>query len=255
MENDLDAINKKTIRQERQINQLRAKMFSLHEAMIGIALDRRESLNTILPYEIENNKSAKTVIAFGGMLTALGMPKAEFFNSFDKNNNLNFIFLKDFWQSWYQKGLLGIANDVESLADFIREIVPVESQELYCVGTSAGGFAAILFAELLNAKKSLSFGPQTNVDLKTFLRFRAPESKWDEIKSSKYLDLRNIVSGEVNHILYVSSKNEIDSEQAENLRLLPKVHVNFIDSESHNIAGFLKRNDGLQPVLQDFLNS
>ncbi|MEL0615904.1 hypothetical protein V6243_03605 [Cobetia marina] len=242
-----DQLIKLVKQQSRQISQLRSKFFDMQKALIGSSVIHEDS--DLYPYEIIDNGSEVTIIAFGGMLTSLGMPRKEFFGSAFNSNN-NFIFLKDFWQCWYQKGLLGITNDIDSTVSHIKKILPNTTKKLICIGTSSGGFAAILFAELLKAETSISFSPQTYLDRKTFVRFRSPDSRWDDVESSSYLRLYDFITDDVNHFIHVGEHNHVDMDHALSLSICPTVTIHKHDTDTHNTAAFLKKSG----LLKSFIN-
>lgn len=251
---ELKLIKMKFRQQERQINQLREKFYQMQEALVSQMLfDSNLKMQKLSPVEVVNKSARKTVIAFGGMLTSLGMPSSEFFGTLIKSSDFNVIFVKDYWQSWYQKGLLGVSEDVLSTSEYLKSILPSTTEDVICLGTSSGGFAAILFSELLEANKSISFSPQVNIDMNTFLNFRTPDSRWDEIKESNFLDLRRRISGKVEHNIYVGQGNLIDMNQVDLLPTLDIIKILCLETDQHNIAGFLKNKMLLSSVLNEHL--
>lgn len=232
---------------------LKNKLFLLHEYIISKENETKFDTSKINPYEIDNKSSTKTIVAFSGMLTSLAMPKAEFFRSLN-SVGVNIIFLKDFHQCWYQKGLLGVSSDVATTLDFLRSIIPPETEELYCLGTSSGGFAAILFGNLLSAKKTLSFSPQTYIDQKVFMKFRTPESRWDDMKESNYLDVKKYINGTTENDIYYGLGNELDSHFAEQLKNSQNCNLNLLDTESHNVAKYLKDCERLDEIIGNLIS-
>ncbi|MGS0466416.1 hypothetical protein ACU8V3_04030 [Cobetia marina] len=242
-----DQLIKLVKQQSRQISQLRSKFFDMQKSLIESSSIQEN--NDLYPCEIVNNGSETTIIAFGGMLTSLGMPRKEFFGSAFNSDN-NFIFLKDFWQCWYQKGLLGVADGIDSTVEYIKNILPNTTKRIICIGTSSGGFAAILFSELLKAEISVSFSPQTYIDRKTFVRFRSPDSRWDDIESSSYLRLSDFISNEVSHIIHVGEHNSVDMDHALVLSRFPAITIHRHDTDTHNTAAFLKKSGLLKSFIE-----
>ena len=100
---------------------------------------------------------------FGGINSRVGMPQFEFYRAariLDEHK----IFLRDFSQSWYQRGLPGIAGDPLELGAYLKSrIEELGPEEVTFVGNSMGGFAAILFASMLGVGRAVAFAPQTSI--------------------------------------------------------------------------------------------
>lgn len=247
-------------RQSKQIELLREKVFSLQETLIRSnnlpACDLNNSLASITPIVTRIIPDARsTVIAFGGMSTQLGMPPAEFLKSFTQKN-INTVFVKDFQQCWYQKGLLGLSTDIQQTVDVIKERIPDQQENIYTIGTSAGGFAAILFGALLNADKIVAFGPQTILTEEVFQNFKSLDSRFQDINlESPFSDLKQILeTSEYSSSIYIhfAKNHDDDKAAAERLANLKNVYLYPWETETHNIAGWLKAQDKLASVLDVF---
>lgn len=67
----------------------------------------------------------------------------------------NFLLLKDNYNCWYQ-------IHTQMYIEIISQIVKKHNiKKLVCIGTSAGGFAALFFGQLLKAHLVFAYGPQT----------------------------------------------------------------------------------------------
>ncbi|MGR8933587.1 MAG: hypothetical protein ACU837_04265 [Gammaproteobacteria bacterium] len=248
--------------QSKQIELLRHKVFVLQEALIrnsGLSVcDLNHPLSSIIPIERRFFSNVnKTVIVFGGMLTRLGMPPAEFLKTFiDKK--INVLFIKDFKQCWYQQGLLGISDNIEMTIDAIKTHLPSNQKNIYTVGTSSGGFAAILFGALMNVDKAIAFGPQTKITEEVYEKFKSIDSRKDEIDlTNKFFDLGQLLeetkyAGQI--YLHYAADNEKDKEAAAHIAHLKCVHTYAHPTDNHNIARWLKKKDILNSVLEEFLD-
>jgi hypothetical protein len=261
MTDDVDN-NKVLIRklnlQEKQIEHLRAKVFTLQEALIRSNVPTcglNHSLAPISPIISRVFPDARTtVIAFGGMITRLGMPPAEFLKTFIAKN-INTFFLKDFHQCWYQQGLLGLSNNATDTVELIKKQIPSHQEKIYTVGTSAGGFAAIFFGILLGVDKIIAFGPQTIVTKPLFQKFKGLDSRITDINfGDELLDLKKLLettqyNGSI-HIHYAIN-NRIDKIAAERLKDFKNVHLHPWETDSHNVAGWLKKEKKLDSILSE----
>ena len=122
--------------------------------------------------------SKKLYFIFGGVAAGLAMPPFEFYTS-AKIIEENKIFLRDFSQAWYQNGLPGVGNTFCAIGDFIeKKIAELEPEEVFFVGNSMGGYAAILFASLVGKGTAIAFAPQTFVS--PLKRWRHREQRWSK---------------------------------------------------------------------------
>jgi tetratricopeptide (TPR) repeat protein len=244
---------------ERKIKSLENKLFllndkvnSIHEALNSLDVFKMKSIDDVssrmLPIEIIDKNSTKTLIAFGGMAQGISMPPKEFFKSLI-HKNINIIFVKDFKQCWYQKGLLGKTSDIEGSIEYLKNIIPKTTQKLVALGASAGGYAAIRFGIALNADRIMAFSPQTLIDeetAKVFSKSCLRDMKFDDVD----LDLKKILDK-------CSPKNKIEVYYAaENNR--DKMAVDYIkdyvkefsyETDSHMLASYLREKGLLEEVL------
>jgi hypothetical protein len=263
-----DAINYKRLihklnLQSKQIEQLRAKVFTLQEALIRSntlsTCDLEHSLASVTPVVSRVFPETKsTIIAFGGMQTRLGMPPAEFLKTFTAKK-INSLFVKDFQQCWYQQGLLGLSNNTMETVNVLRKYIPNNQEHIYAIGTSAGGFAAILFGVLLGVEKILAFGPQTVITKQTFQTFKSLDSRLDEINlADDFLDLKRLLEVTEYHgsiHIHFANQCETDKVAAERLTNFKNVHLHSWETPSHNIAGWLKKQQKLDSILNELLLS
>jgi len=72
---------------------------------------------------------------------------------------INRIMLRDRNNHWYLRGVTGVADSAEQLAERLRALIAaVTPSEVWCIGESMGGYAAILYGILLDADRIVSFG-------------------------------------------------------------------------------------------------
>jgi len=112
--------------------------------------------------EIPGTNTDTLIIAFGGCALSFGgIPPFEFVRSFKQwfpNYNMKFYIDKD--QSWYHKGIKGITTNIHETVLYLQEIIKPYKRVIF-IGTSAGGYASILFGSLLKISIVIAFIPQT----------------------------------------------------------------------------------------------
>ena len=71
------------------------------------------------------------------------------------------IFVRDIYKIWCINGINVKVDSQDKLAKFLKQIVG--NREVITVGSSAGGYMAILFGTLLNASSIYALSPQVNL--------------------------------------------------------------------------------------------
>jgi|TARA_B110000495_G_scaffold203404_1_gene226923 hypothetical protein len=211
-------------------------------------------------FEIKNNNKIIFVI-FGGILQALGMeiPPFEFVNSL-KEKKLDVIFIRDFKQAWYSFGVEGLGKNIEETSNNLCNKIS-KYNHIITMGNSMGGYAAILFAEMINANFSIAINPQTFIDKKNREVFR--DNRWNDniskihekIIESKYFDLKNIVSDSLDkktrHMVFFGENEELDKNHAIRFLNNENFKIFMVKNTNHDAAKHLK-NEG---ILDKILNS
>jgi hypothetical protein len=82
----------------------------------------------------------------------------------------NLALFSDPHTSFYQRGISSTVDSFESLLawhrDYTRELTHV--RRVFCLGTSMGGYAALLFGYLLAVEEVWAFGPPTIIDARRY---------------------------------------------------------------------------------------
>lgn len=244
---------------DRRLNSLENRLFllndkinSIHETLLALGVFKTGCADEVSsgpsPVEVVNKQASRTLIAFGGMTMGLSMPPKEFFKSF-VDKDINIIFVKDFKQYWYQKGLLGITNDIESTVEYLKEILPETTGKLITLGASAGGYAAIRFGVALNADRVLAFSPQTLIDKETvrvFAKSCLRDMSFDRID----LDLNKVLERYDSNAaieVYYGSKNRRDRIAVNHIKDYVKAIA--YETDTHLLASYLKEKGLLQQII------
>jgi len=220
----------------------------------------RRTRNTMNePVEIKLTANGTDLyIFFGGIAAGIAMPPFEFFNA-SKIVDENKIFIRDFSQCWYQDGLPGISEDIYSTATYIRrQIEQIKPDKVFFVGNSMGGFAAILFAGLIDKGEAIAFAPQTFIS--PFLRLKHRDTRWLKQISNTYRkslfkrkvwNLKPFLlrSNSRNKIsIFVSKADKLDRIHASHIADIPGVNVYEFDTGGHGIVKLL-RDEGKLPAI------
>jgi pimeloyl-ACP methyl ester carboxylesterase len=72
---------------------------------------------------------------------------------------LNRILVRDFANAWYHRSIPGLGANVDQVASRLQQLIQqIAPGRVITVGQSMGGYAAILFGQLLGVDKVLAFG-------------------------------------------------------------------------------------------------
>ena len=134
-----------------------------------------------MDYLVDHDDTTKPlIITFGGISGQFHQPLFEFKKFLQKSVDCHFIYLKDTKQAWYQRGVVGIGDTIPEVVQSLKNIIKnINYSKIITLGSSMGGYAALLFGKLLEVDKILAFVPQTFIsqkDLRTHgdLRFIDP---------------------------------------------------------------------------------
>ena len=161
------------------------------------------------------------------------------------------IFIRDIKKQWYLTGVNGNIDRPEKLLSFLQ--AETKGYQVVTLGSSAGGFAAVLYGSLLKAQLILSFNGQFEIQslLKTStesvdpILFRFNKNK----QSLDFFDVKYYIENAENaeNIFYFQSvRSNIDCRQKEHVADIKLNTIGF--KTSHHGIPFLKCN--LPAVLE-----
>lgn len=202
-----------------------------------------------------------TLIIFPGLADAVTFPLA-LFHSLLKPLKINIIYLRDSNRSLFTSGLASLSDDLDATFEFLRNhINQLEGTRLYCIGTSAGGFAACTYGKALQAKKCFSFSGPTNLTLE-FVRSIEMKgfglvNKINSKCSRDELDLKKIFGSSTAHpkiIHYFCEDNSRDRKFAEYISDLPSVELRPLAGDIHASFLTLLGNDNIVDFFKEELS-
>jgi pimeloyl-ACP methyl ester carboxylesterase len=121
-----------------------------------------EQRNAVAPYMIERGELSDTLmIAFTGGLHWLNFPLFEFFET-TETLRYSRILLKDKRSMFYHFGVDWRRNNWPKLLAFLQQQIDrLGPKRVICIGSSAGGYAALLAGYYLKSDYVHAFGPRT----------------------------------------------------------------------------------------------
>lgn len=152
------------------------------------------------------------------------------------------IFLRDIIKQWYLTGINGKINTPEALLLFLQK--ETSGYKIIAMGSSAGGFAAVIYGQLLKAEMILSFNGQfeVNSQLKTSTPIIDPIVFRNQHNPDlrKYYDTRNFIVNPKSIHYFFSKKSAWDFQQQSHIADLEIYKTAFITG--HHGVPFLKSN-------------
>lgn len=196
--------------------------------------------------------SRDLVIAFGGAQAQLGgIQVHEFSNSLGAQAlKRHVVFVREQPSRWYNTIDTALVEALTSAR---------EGRQLFTLGNSMGGFAAILFSLLLPGPcRSISFCPQFSIH-----RNEVPfEERWADYASAIapwrfrtcLPDAWNRPKG-VSHFIFCGGQAASDVRHVERIvaTAANEVIAFVVDGCGHDIARFLKSHDLLAPLLNELI--
>ncbi|MDB4835325.1 hypothetical protein OAH12_01940 [Cyclobacteriaceae bacterium] len=207
------------------------------------------------------NGHKSLLVSFGGIQQGLGIPVFEFFNSIS-DIPCDKLFLRDFSQAWYQKGVDSKLDHIEKVVQYIQDKINDNEYDKICfLGNSMGGYAAILFGSMLNVDTVISFAPQTFIG--RFQRLINRDGRWhsqitkvqgfkhkrkDLFDLKKYLKRNRLYKTQIN--IYYSPKDILDKKHAERLKKVNNIALHPIEEGGHAVVKVVRDKGELKSLIK-----
>ena len=193
-------------------------------------------------FEVNGINKDVIIITFGGCaMKAYGIPPFEFLNSltkwfpqFDKK------FYIDIEQCWYNKGIRGISKNIDETRTYLKEVIK-EYKKVVFIGTSAGGYAAILFGSLLNISNVIAFAPQSVLTRSDI--------------DNKYRNLKCFINNSTQYLIYgdLSITDESNPHNISHVNnLVNFLNVKIVYKNGLSLVG-MRDNGELQQILESII--
>jgi hypothetical protein len=202
-------------------------------------------------YDLEPD-SGRMIIAFAAMPGQLAVRHFAFLTMLAEID-VKVAFLRDHFAAWYHRGVHGVGDSIDAVAEFLRDFRR-NAAEVVMIGGSSGAYAAVLFGSLV-ACEVHAFSPQTFIDPE--LRRQHGDKRFpNEIAGlgshmdMRYADLKPLVArAEAPVNVYYSTGHPLDSLHAERLGELGNVTLHGFHWDSHLLLRELRDRGWLEPFL------
>jgi hypothetical protein len=218
-----------------------------------------------LVHDLEPDSPA-LLIAFGALPARVeDFPLFEFSRS-ASSLGVKAAFVRDPHRSWYHRGIESTPTGVDSACARLAQVIADAGVErTVTAGSSAGGYAALLFGHLLGVDEVLAFAPQTFLD--PALRDRHGEDRhlwaYKPLLESgsldpRYADLRSVLaqgegSGTTFFHIHYARVARLDTAHASHLGDLDRVTLHRHEWGGHHVVKALRNRGLLQELLRDAL--
>ena len=209
----------------------------------------------------EVSGSSTTVLIFTGLAGAATVP-LKIIHRIISAHGFSAIYLRDFKKSIYLNGITSLADNYPDTLSAIRAMLPANTQRILCMGTSAGGYAAIRYGLDLGADAVLGFGTPTNLTekfTKNDGRGKAIIKRLNKTVPDMAIDLYPMIASAKNPpriTLWYGAEMPQDKMHAENLRDLDTVELNAVTGcDHHSILNKLLKDERAQSIFDELLSS
>jgi hypothetical protein len=152
------------------------------------------------------------------------------------------LLVKDPTNNWYNTGIEGVGATVDEIAESIR--ATVGNRRIVTVGSSMGGYAAILFGCLLGAHRCVALAPQTRLDRRLPLsppagvELQAPDLR------------RHLLESPATKVrIFLGGSDLTDAYHAYRVADLPNVDVSVFPDGGHSVAEALSGTEALWDIV------
>jgi pimeloyl-ACP methyl ester carboxylesterase len=174
------------------------------------------------------------------------------------------ILCRDEHGIWYHKGLSPETPDYPSSVAWLLEILSeLAANTSIAVGTSSGGYAALLYGHLLRVDSVHAFSPHTCLERGHAFETRGLKNAdraelYDRLEAyplaaREFFDLAEVLkhhNGKTKFFVHYCSSSERDRIDCERLRGLPGVTVTPHPCKGHNVALHLAKRRLLMDLLK-----
>ena len=210
--------------------------------------------NYLIEYsQVENSKDKYCVLYFSSNDIYFPNTKETFQNQLLNINKFEWygtridkgakhIFLRDIKKQWYLTGVNQEYNSIKKLSQFLKK--ETEGYKVITLGSSAGGYAAVLFGSLLNAECIYTFNGQFQIAdlLQSSVEAINPIIFREQFNPAinQYFSLRSFIKKPNCIFYFFSDRSKIDINQFNHIADLGVQTISF--RTSHHGIPFLKSN-------------
>lgn len=163
--------------------------------------------------------------------------------------NRNVVMFRDVYRCWY---LRGVSEQIASAGqllqwqhNYLSHMTHV--RDVYCLGTSTGGFAALLYGHLLGVRSVFAFAPCTIISTAVLEQIREQTGE-----APPYQDLATVLAHSnerSNYKVYYNERHETDKQAAQHISHCPGVVLHPQSGSGHSVVVHMANTRQLQHLL------
>lgn len=133
------------------------------------------------------------------------------------NKAYKHIFIRDIFKQWYLNGINKDLNSPQKLIDFLKK--ETEGYKVITIGSSAGGYAAILYGSFINTQYTFAFNPQFELQSLIKRSSEAINPLLFRIRDERkqYFDITKFTEKQIKIFYFYSNVSKWDVEQNNHL--------------------------------------
>lgn len=164
--------------------------------------------------------------------------------------NCHKLFLNNGRNEWYQQGIIGFGDSIDGTVNKIRSLAKeLSADEIFLVGVSMGGYGAVLYAALLNAR-ALAFG----FDTKLKIAGSRSAKRLPKDISILYEDLKQVIEQSNCHITQICGEcDALDLYSASRIYCLENVQSISLRGIGHGSTPFINEEYNLVEYISKWL--
>jgi pimeloyl-ACP methyl ester carboxylesterase len=177
------------------------------------------------------------------------------------------LFVRDPRQAWYHCGMPHHGWTLSSVVESLRDLIAQHDVDrLVVVGSSSGGYAALVFGTLLGADSVLCFAPQTVLDLEILASM--DDHRWDPVLGPlnragmldrRWIDLRRALPAarcaDTRYEIFFDDSFRVDRIHAERLSGIEGVRLYRFGRGGHRLVRMLRDSGALEQILSRALHA
>ena len=217
-------------------------------------------------YYMEDNGCDTLLVTFAGMGWKQSVPTFIFYNFLKSYTNIDKLFLRDIACRYYIAGIKNSTTCFEDTIEMYRKLTSCKKyKRIVAIGCSSGGYASILYGQLLGFDKVIAFSPQAVLtqakeDLIGDI-YNAPKTaQWlrtlhqDNAEYQKALDLNNYRPFKTPVDIHYSVDGNKGSDKKHAL-YLQSLNCNIFEHPNnvHMIALTLRDSGELTKIIDDVI--